>query len=154
MGGSANTLQEILVRDEGYQEEPYLDHKGNPTGGFGQRVPSLALPEHAFSSNKEYWTNRLLDKIEEVEGQRKSLDIQNLSKPRQVVLDSMIYQMGFAGFKGFKKMIKAVRMGDYQRAADEMLDSDWAREDSPTRARRAAGVMRLGRFPTQKRMRR
>ena len=154
MPSDVGILEKMLMRDEGYREEPYLDHKGNPTGGFGQRTPSLVMPEHEFSSNEEYWVSRFLDKIEEVEGQRKSLDIQNLNKPRQAVISSMIYQMGFKGFKGFKETIRALRMGNYSKAADEMLDSDWARYDSPTRARRAARVMRLGRFPTQTRMRR
>jgi len=155
VGGSVDTLQEMLVRDEGYREQPYLDHRGNPTGGFGQRIPSLIMPEHEFSSDREYWASRFFDKIEQVEGQRKSLDIQNLNPSRQAVVSSMIYQMGFKGFKGFKETIRALRMGDYKRAADEMLDSDWHRDpQTKDRARRAAGVMRLGRFPTQKRMRR
>ncbi len=149
MPSDTNTLEKMLMKDEGYREEPYLDHKGNPTGGFGQRVPSLAMPEHEFSSDTSYWVSKFLEKIEEVEGQRKSLDIQNLNKPRQAIVSGMIYQMGFSGFKGFRGMLRAIRMGDYNKAADEILDSDWARDpQTRRRAERAEAVMRLGRFPT------
>ena len=149
MPSDTNTLEKMLMKDEGYREEPYLDHKGNPTGGFGQRVPSLAMPEHEFSSDTSYWVSRFLEKVEEVEEQRKSLDIQNLNKPRQAILSGMIYQMGFSGFRGFRGMLRAIRMGDYNKAADEILDSDWHRDpQTRDRARRMAAAMRLGRFPT------
>jgi len=54
----------------------------------------------------------------------------------------MIYQMGMAGFLGFKKTIAALKAGNYQLAAAEMLNSRWARQDSPNRAKDLAWGIR------------
>ena len=67
-----------------------------------------------------------------------------LTRDRRVALASMAYQMGRGGLRGFGRMLAAVRGGDYAAAADEMLDSRWARVDSPARARRMATLMRDG----------
>ena len=57
---------------------------------------------------------------------------------------NMGYQLGIAELMGFKRMLAAMERGDYEAAAREMLDSKWARQDSPGRARRLAERMRRG----------
>jgi len=69
---------------------------------------------------------------------------QRLSEERKGVLFRMVYQLGYEGVKSFRKMLSALEEGDYGRAADEMLNSKWAREDSPLRAMREATIMRNG----------
>lgn len=63
---------------------------------------------------------------------------------RRDVLTEMAYQMGAGGLAGFVELRKAVRREDWDRAAAEMLDSDWARKDSPSRAHALAEVMLRG----------
>ena len=48
------------------------------------------------------------------------------------------------GLSGFGRMLAAMERGDYDTAAKEMLDSKWAKQDSPARARRLAKVMVRG----------
>lgn len=67
-----------------------------------------------------------------------------LAPERRLALGSMAYQMGRAGLAGFQDMLAAVRERRWRDAADGMLDSKWAREDSPARAQRLAATMRSG----------
>ncbi|SAL14719.1 lysozyme family protein [Caballeronia telluris] len=63
----------------------------------------------------------------------------------------MCFNTGIGRLLGFAKIIAAARARDYTRAAVEMLDSKWAREDvgigtavTPGRALRLANLMRAG----------
>lgn len=58
------------------------------------------------------------------------------------VVTEMAYQMGLPTLQQFKKFKKAIEDGDYQRAADEMLDSKWAKQDSPERAEHLSKIVR------------
>jgi lysozyme len=55
-------------------------------------------------------------------------DLLDLTLPRCETLVEMIFWHGFRGFLGFKKMIAALLAGDYEWAADEMMDSDSGRK--------------------------
>lgn len=57
---------------------------------------------------------------------------------------SIAYQMSVEGRLGFRRMLIALAVGDYQGAAMEMLDSKWARSDSSSRAERLVRMMREG----------
>ena len=59
----------------------------------------------------------------------------------QDVLLSMSYQMGVTGVTRFKKMLAAMLLKDWTKAADEMLDSKWARQ-TPNRAKRLSEIVR------------
>lgn len=52
----------------------------------------------------------------------------NLSEPRQNVLIEMTYHMGYGDLLTFKNMILALQNGDYDTAADEIMDSEYGRE--------------------------
>ena len=51
-----------------------------------------------------------------------------LGDSRQCVLVDMRFNLGQAGLEGFRMFRDAVENGDFDRAADEMLDSNWARQ--------------------------
>lgn len=57
------------------------------------------------------------------------------------VITSMVYQMGEAGVAGFNDMLTSLSQKDYQGAAYEMLDSKWARIDSPSRAMELSDIV-------------
>jgi lysozyme len=46
----------------------------------------------------------------------------------------MSYQLGIAGLMRFKRMWAAIEKEDWILARSEMLDSRWAKYDSPERA--------------------
>jgi len=57
----------------------------------------------------------------------------------------MAFNLGVAGLLGFKKMIVALKNGNYQLAAKECLDSRYAKEVG-ARAKRVAETIRTGVF--------
>jgi len=68
-------------------------------------------------------------------------EFEELTPNRQAILISMVFQLGKTGADKFKGMKAAIAKGDYSKAADEMLDSRWAKQ-TPERAQRAALMMR------------
>jgi lysozyme len=66
-----------------------------------------------------------------------------LSVVRRAVLVSMAFNMGRQRFAGFKTTIAAIKVGDYQRASEQMLNSLWARQVGE-RAKELAAMMRTG----------
>ena len=57
------------------------------------------------------------------------------------VIIEMCYQMGFAGFCKFKKAISNMQDKNWKEAANEMLDSLWAKQ-TPERANRLSDIVR------------
>jgi len=64
---------------------------------------------------------------------------------RQAVLVDMAFNLGRAGLASFQKMRAALALGDFERAAAEMLDSLWARQVG-RRARELAEMMQTGQW--------
>lgn len=65
--------------------------------------------------------------------------------PRMVAMTSMCFQMGEKGFGAFVNTLRMIAEGRFASAADNMLLSKWATEDTPARAKRVAAMMRTGR---------
>lgn len=53
----------------------------------------------------------------------------------------MRFQLGKEGLKSFKKMIEAVKVLDYDGIIREMLDSLWAKKQTPERANELVGLI-------------
>lgn len=69
-----------------------------------------------------------------------------LSDARQGILRDLSFQLGVVRLSGFKKFIAAVNKGDFQLAKKEMLESKWAKYDSPARAQVNANIMQRGQW--------
>jgi lysozyme len=57
------------------------------------------------------------------------------------VLTESVFQIGYVGLSKFKKMLKALKAGDYLLAANEMQDSRWFRQ-TPNRVQKHLNVLR------------
>ena len=116
------TIVEQLKRDEGRRVKPYQDSRGIWTVGYGHNLTTGALSEAAI-------TQILTDDILEAETSCLIFPFwYGLSDARKGVLLNMTFNLGFAGLLGFRKFLDAVRAGQWEQAATEMLDSDWARQ--------------------------
>ena len=122
-----------LKQEEGFDGMPYEDTLGIPTIGYGTKLP--LTEEEAELLLK----HRLDKKILEIS--EKEPFFLDLPQKAQEVIANMAYQLGVGGVLKFKKMWAALKKGDYQKAADEMLDSKWAKQ-TPNRAKRLAEIMR------------
>jgi len=62
-------------------------------------------------------------------------DINSFPDPVLLAFMDMMFQLGIVRFGGFKKMIKYAIAGNWKEAARELMDSKYAREDCPDRAK-------------------
>ena len=53
----------------------------------------------------------------------------------------MVFQLGMTGVSKFVNCLKAIKEEDWATAADEMLDSKWAKQ-TPSRAEQLSSVIR------------
>ncbi len=132
-------LVAALERDEGFRGQAYRDTEGVLTIGHGLNID----PEHGGGITEQ--ESRLLLRsrayryFEELK--RHVPNLEGRSAPVQEALANMHYNMGINRLLGFKKMLAAVEAGDYAKAADEALDSKWARQVGE-RANRIADLLR------------
>lgn len=132
------TLKERIKRHEGFQSEPYRCPAGYWSIGFGHYMGAGGI---AISRNV---ADHILDEdIHIAESRFLSLGNFDLTLNRRNVCVEMIFWHGLAGFMKFKKMLHSIEYGDWDKAADEMLDSKSGRE-YPTRMTALAQIMRDG----------
>lgn len=132
----AGALDDLRV-DEGLRLTPYRDTRGVLTIGYGINLDQGITRVEA----EMLLEGRVADRIGALTVTLPWFP--TLAPARQRVLINMAYQLGVGGLLGFRHMLEALRRGDYELAADEMLDSDWARQ-TPARAQRLAQEMRAG----------
>lgn len=116
-------LMESLESHEGVQLHPYRDTQNLITIGIGR-----CLDRNGISLQEAYYlANNDIDKC--LRAAQANCDFfETLSDVRQNVCIEMIFQLGIYGFLGFRKMLSAMRRGDWHGAAVEGLDSDWHNE--------------------------
>jgi len=136
----ARSASELIAQHEGCKLKPYEDTLGVLTIGYGRNLTRGISRDEAemLMRNDLRSVRTAADKFEWFPG---------LSEVRQAVVLDMHYQLGGRGFRKFKKLRRAIDASDWPTAADEMLDSTWAREQTPTRAKRLAKMMREDRWP-------
>lgn len=131
-----------IRREEGLRLSAYRDTEGVLTIGYGHTGADVAEGmrwgiEHA----KEVFAADVRRAVA-------ALDLEavwwrNLNGPRQDVIGSMAFQLGLRGVLNFHRMVAAIRRGDFESAAEEMLSSKWAKQ-TPHRAARLAEQMKTG----------
>ena len=131
-------LEREVASDEGFMPIPYRCTSGKLSIGYGTNIQDGITKEEALLLMR----HRLGKVVAALESRLPFWS--KLTDDRRRVLVNMGYQLGIAGLMGFKRMLAWLSRGDYEAAAREMLDSKWARQDSPGRARRLAERMRRG----------
>jgi lysozyme len=136
-------LIEEIKKYEGYREEVYEDSLGNPTCGWGHHL-YVGAPINRYVA-EEFLA---MDVAEAISCFLKVKRLWNLRMDviRCRVVVHMIFNLGLDRFLGFRKMLKALRACDYEEAANQMLDSLWAKQVSQ-RANHLADQMRTGCLP-------
>tara|TARA_Y100000310_G_C20031075_1_gene511822 strand:- start:42 stop:458 length:417 start_codon:yes stop_codon:yes gene_type:complete len=129
-------LIERLKINEGFRSTVYKDHLGFDTIGYGFAIKDLVLSE-------EISTLILTELVEKkLEYLKQRLDwFSDMPPEIQGVILEMTYQMGFSGFCKFKKTIAHMKDKHWKAAADEMLDSKWAKQ-TLNRANLLADIVR------------
>ena len=147
-----------IIRHEGYSSHVYLDSKGYLSIGYGTTVGKVAasveklirdfpgqLHSKGVGLTKQQARGLVEDRLSKIEIELLKAQpvLAKLDFARDGVVIEMAYQLGVAGLLKFKRMWAALGSEDYELAADEMLDSDWAKQ-TRERAEELAAIMRSG----------
>ena len=139
-------LREELAEDEGCKFEIYLDHLGLPTYGIGHLVvegdPEYGQPVGTPVDEERVRQVFNLDIASTLdECQVLYPDFNDLPEECQLIIANMMFNMGRPRLSKFKGMKAGVDARDWNRAADEMVDSRW-HDQVPNRAKRLVKRMR------------
>lgn len=132
--------------------KPYYCPTGHLTLGIGHNVEARPFTDEekraigdwkkGITKNMAYMICR--NDVNICLNQLKTLSFWNqLDLERKYALLDMCFQLGFKGLCGFKKMLEAMRWGKWVKAAEECLNSDYARQ-TPARAKRIARLIKEG----------
>lgn len=135
------TLLRQVRAEESFQRLPYKDSRGILTIAIGRCIDPLikgagiSEPEAmfmlgndlrgalAYAAQFPWW--------------------ETLDPVRRRVIAQMLFQLGLPHFLEFKDLQRALTMGHWSQASQEMLDSKWAHE-TPLRVQRLATRMATG----------
>lgn len=140
----SDRLKAMLTNQEGRRNKLYTDNskEGIPTIGIGHNLRDKPISDAAID---QIFSDDLEDAMNDVE---KSFPWSaTLDEVRHDVLVDMVFNMGIVRVNGFKKTLAALQAGDWETAANEMLDSLWASEVG-NRARVLAEMVRTGQYGT------
>ena len=139
-------LRKELEVDEGVKYEIYNDHLGYPTFGIGHLVRDTD-PEHGQEIGTPVSKDRVIEAfnkdVESVLNDCTILygDFSKLPEEAQLIIANMMFNLGRPRLSKFKGMKVGVDAQDWNKAADEMIDSAWYRQ-VPNRAGRLVKRMR------------
>jgi len=130
-----------LKRDEGVEYTPYFDSVGIETVGVGHNLKVSPLDVHYPLTDDQVDLILSSDLVKVFS----SLDAhlgwwRNLSYARQRVLANMCFNLGIGTLLTFKNTLGAIEQGQYEAAAQGMLNSKWAHQVGK-RANRLAQLM-------------
>ncbi|RLB13534.1 MAG: glycoside hydrolase [Deltaproteobacteria bacterium] len=133
-------LTKMIRRHEGFRQYPYKDSLGVLTIGYGFNLDHWM----AYGIPREEADALLGVKVRIAEREASFIPgWGNCNEVRRAVLADMTYNMGIARTLKFKKMIAALKAGDFSEAAAQILDSRFARQTG-SRAVELAAMMRTG----------
>ncbi|MEA2059606.1 MAG: glycoside hydrolase family protein [Thermodesulfobacteriota bacterium] len=117
-------LADQLIAHEGLRLKPYLCPAGKLTIGVGRNLEDRGITEKEARLLLE---NDIQDCIADLQKifQDENGGFDFLPESVQMVLEDMRFNLGYNGFRTFKKMIQAVREHDFNKACREMQDSKW-----------------------------
>lgn len=129
------SLEQMLERHEGCRATPYIDSVGAQTIGIGHNLHkplSRAAIMQIFRDDLADATNECLHAFPW---------FADLTEVRQYAVVDMCFNLGLPRLLKFTKFLTAMDRGDYEAAANEMLDSLWAKQVKG-RAVELAGMIR------------
>lgn len=130
-----------IKKHEGYRDTIYADSLGYSTIGYGHLVI-----EDGFIPGVQYSKKELEQVFEKdfetaVQSAKKLVGDYDLNDDAFGVVIEMCFQLGLPRVSKFKFFLSALKIQDYEKAAEEMLLSKW-HEQTPTRCQELTNIMR------------
>jgi lysozyme len=149
-------LLDDLVRDEDLREKPYVCPAGHWTIGVGHNLEANPLTGQQWKTllDRQWITVSISPAgcrwLLETAAREVELSCATtfrwwgtLDQVRRDAIVNFVYNLGMTRALGFRRMLDAMHARDYDRAADELLDSLYARQVG-ARATRLAHMIRTG----------
>ena len=141
-------LASMLTADEGLRLKVYDDHNGEPIkkGSKVEGYPTIGIGRELqnFGLSEEEAQYLLMNDIERVLKEAEAFTWwNNLNEARKVCVANMLFNLGLTRFNQFKNFQARLLENNWSKAADEMMDSRWAKQVG-TRATRLEKIMRTG----------
>lgn len=139
-------LRKEIEADEGCRYDIYLDHLGYPTFGIGHLI-SETDPEYGAEVGTSVSKTRVIQAFNTDMGivlddcNTLYEDFETLPEEVQHIIANMMFNMGRPRLSKFKGMKAGVDARDWNKAADEMVDSRWYQQVT-NRAQRLVDRMR------------
>jgi len=134
-----NRIKAQLVRHEGLRLKPYRCTAGKLTIGIGRNLDDRGISQKEayvlLENDIQNCEKQLLDEIPEI--------YNGLDDVRKSVLLNMCFNLGIKGLLEFKNTLAFIAAGDWERAANGMLASKWAKQVGK-RAIELSEMMRKG----------
>lgn len=153
----------VGMREGGFRAEPYRDPPGQEeywSVGFGHRLPKGVRRSMDIVEAKDCLYNDTMIALDAVVRQVKAkishqagADVErhweeDQIRPREAALEDMAYNLGETKLARFVKMWAALKRGDMDAAAGEVLDSRYGRSKlTARRAKRNAEMIRTNTLP-------
>ena len=116
-------IEDYISKNEAIRLRPYTDTVGKLTIGVGRNLDDngLSLDEVEYL---------LKNDIKRVKGELEDVfdNFYELPENVRLVMIDMCFNLGISRFLGFKKMIQAVKDGDFKEAGRQAKDSKWCRQ--------------------------
>lgn len=130
-------MHEGSVMDNG-KHMPYKDAVNKTTIGYGRNIEDNGISEQEAETLLWNDVERVIAEL------NLSLSFfHDLTENRRNALVDMCFNLGLSRFMKFEKMLTALELKDYEKAAEEALDSKWATQVGP-RAKRDAKMIKEG----------
>ena len=145
-------LTEFITENEGRRKKPYKCPAGFNTIGVGWNMDSNRLPRSVqeYLNDHGEITEEMIDMLLDLSISRAlndcaSLfpDFNNFSANRKIALTDFLFNVGYRRAIQFIKAIHAINVKDWDKAADEMIDSKWFVQ-VPNRALKVVDMVRNG----------
>lgn len=125
MNDNVDKLINQLKKHEGLKFSAYEDTEGYITIGYGRMIDERIGGRISEKEAEFLLMNDIQKTMEEA---KKMAFYEKLDPVRKAVVVNMLFNMGLPRFNTFVKFQQALGTGDFQRAADEMLNSKWAKQ--------------------------
>lgn len=135
------TLMGWIEHWEGRRNQTYLDTAGHPTVGIGfnldaagaqAAIEAVGLDYDEVRAGTQLLTDAQVDALFQqsvnaaIAGARRVLqNFDTIPDDKQIVVVDMIFNLGVAGFAGFRHTIQAIKDQDWTTAAQQMQQSRW-----------------------------
>ena len=127
-------LKDHIKEYEGLSNVLYKCTSNKLSIGYGRNLEDVGISKDEAEYLLKNDIDIALDEVSE------HFDMPNLPEPAQIVLVDMSFNMGISRLLNFRNMIKAIEQDEWDKAADELLDSKYAAQ-TKRRARMNASLL-------------